>query len=184
MSGSKVAVFLRRFLDDTKGSVAVESIIMLPVLFWALLATYAFTDAFRQASLNVKASYTVGDLLSRETNYITSDYLSTTHDLFDLMTNSRTQSKLRVTVVRWNADKNIYQRDWSKTKGGVAALTNTDVKNLAAKLPDMPHNERVIVVETWGRYRPPFKVGLEEQDLYNFAFTRPRFAPQLLWQDS
>lgn len=183
MSLSRIKNILRQFRDDTRGTIAVESIIMLPVLFWSVMAMYAFSDAYRQASLNVKASYTIGDLLSRETNYITEGYLSTTHDLFDLMTNSRSASKLRVTVVKWNESKKIYQRDWSKTKGGVPELSNNDVKNLASKLPQMPNNERVIVVETWARYYPPFEIGVDEQDLYNFVFTRPRFAPQLVWKD-
>jgi hypothetical protein len=181
---TRFRTFLRSFRDDTRGSVAVESIIVLPLLFWSLMAMYAFFDAYRQASLNVKAAYSIGDLLSRETNYITDDYLGSAHQLFDLMTRSKSASKLRVTVVKWNEDKQIYQRDWSKTKGGVPELTNTDVKNLASKLPAMPNNERVIVVETWARYHPPFNIGINEQDLYNFVFTRPRFAPQLLWKDS
>ncbi|MCM2560772.1 hypothetical protein M8756_03085 [Lutimaribacter sp. EGI FJ00015] len=174
---------LRGFRDDLRGVVAVESIIVLPLLFWALLAMYAFFDAYRQAGLNIKAAYTIGDLLSRETNYVTDDYLDTTHQLFDLMTRSQSNSKLRVTVVKWNESDQRYQRDWSKTRGGIPELTNTDVKNLAEKLPDMPDGERVIVVETWARYAPPFKVGIDEQDLYNFVFTRPRFAPQLVWKD-
>jgi len=183
MPVNRIMTFLRRFRDDTRGTVAVESIIMLPLLFWSVMAMYGFSDAFRQSSLNIKASYTVGDLLSRETNYITDDYLTTTRELFDLMTNSRSRSKVRVSVVRWNEDKKIYQRDWSKTKGGVTPLTQTDVKNLAAKLPKMPNNDRVILVETWARYYPPFNIGIEEQELYNFVFTRPRFAPQLVWKD-
>ncbi len=179
----RIKGFLRGFRDDQRGVVAVESIIVLPLLFWSLMAMYAFFDAYRQASLNVKAAYTIGDLLSRETNYITPEYLDTTHQLFDLMTRSQSASKLRVTVVKWNEKDQKYQRDWSKTKGGVPELTNTDVKNMATKLPKMPDGERVIVVETWARYFPPFEIGIDEQDLYNFVFTRPRFAPQLVWKD-
>lgn len=181
---TRIRQFAQRFRKDDSGTVAVESIIVLPLLFWSLMAMYAFFDAYRQASLNVKAAYTIGDMLSRETNFVTNDYMNTAHNLFDLMTRSNSASKLRVTVVRWDGVNNQYKRDWSKTRGSVPELTNTQVRNLAAKLPVMPHNERVIVVETWARYYPPFNVGIDEQDLYNFVFTRPRFAPQLLWSDS
>lgn len=180
---TRIRIFLERFRRDETGSVAVESIVVLPLLFWSLLAMYAFFDAYRQASMNIKGAYTIGDMLSRETNYITNSYMNTAHNLFDLITRTQTTSQLRVTVVRWDGVNNIYKMDWSKTRGGVAALTNTQVKNMAAKLPTMPHNDRLIVVETWARYKPPFNIGIEEQDLYNFIFTRPRFAPQLLWSD-
>lgn len=180
---TSVKEYLRSFRDDTRGTVAVESIIVLPLLFWSLMAMYAFFDAYRQASLNVKAAFTVGDMLSRETNFVDAAYLQTSQSLFELMTRSYSASKLRVTVVRWDEDNQIYKRDWSKTRGNVPELSNTDVKNMADRLPVMPDNERVIVVETWARYFPPFNIGIEEQDLYNFVFNRPRFAPQLLWTD-
>lgn len=176
--------FLRRFQRDEKGTVAIESIVALPVMFWALMAMYAFFDAYRQASVNVKGAYTVGDMLSRETSFVTNDYMNTAHSLFNLITKPDSATKIRVTVVRYNGTTNKYQLDWSKTRGSVTALTNTQVANLAAKLPVMPHNDRLIVVETWAKYKPPFKVGLEQQDLYNFVFTRPRFTPQLLWSDT
>ncbi|SDN42394.1 hypothetical protein SAMN05216196_101493 [Lutimaribacter pacificus] len=181
---NRLVATLRNFRDDSRGTITVEAVIAAPLVVWMTVACYAFFDGYRQASLNVKAAYTIGDLLSRETNYVTNDYLSSTHELFDLMTRSRSASKLRVTVVRWNESRNRYERDWSKSRGGVPELTSTQVSNMADRLPVMQNNERLIVVETWARFYPPFKVGIEEQDLYNFVFTRPRFAPQLLWKDS
>lgn len=181
---TRIRTHLQRFRRDDSGTVAVESIIVLPILFWSLMAMYAFFDAYRQASMNTKGAYTIGDMLSRETNYVTNSYLNTAHSLFDLITRSQSASKLRVTVVRWDDVNKIYKLDWSKTRGSVPALTNTQVKNMAARLPVMPHNDRLIVVETWARYKPPFNVGIQEQDLYNFVFTRPRFTPQLLWSDT
>lgn len=175
---------LRNFRDDMRGTITVEAVIAAPLMFWMTMFGYAFFDAYRQASLNVKAAYTIGDLLSRETNYVTNDYLSSTHELFDLMTRSQSESKLRVTVVRWSESQDKYLRDWSKSRGGVPTLSSTEVAALAGRLPVMQNNERLIVVETWARFYPPFNVGIEEQDLYNFVFTRPRFAPQLLWKDS
>ena len=117
MSFKRISTFLRGFRDDQRGIVAVESIIVLPLLFWSLMAMYAFFDAYRQAGMNVKAAYTIGDLLSRETNYITPEYLETTHQLFDLMTRSNSESKMRVTVVKWNEDKGSYDHgpiDWDE----------------------------------------------------------------------
>jgi hypothetical protein len=43
----------------------------------------------------------------------------------------------------------------------------------------MPDNESITVVETWTRYIPPFNIGIGERDIYNFIFTRPRYAPNI-----
>ena len=50
------------------------------------------------------------------------------------------------------------------------------------RLPVVPNNERLILVETWADYNPPFNVGINRQYLYNFVFTRPRFAPQVKYE--
>lgn len=175
---------IARFRKDDTGTVAIEGIIVLPLLFWSLLAMYAFFDAYRQAGNNIKAAYTIGDLLSRETNFINAGYLDTTYALFNLMTDSKNKAKMRISVVKWDENQKKYKLDWSRTRGGVTALSNNGVSALKDQLPTMPHNERVILVETWARYHPPFKVGIEEQDFYNLIFTRPRFAPQLLYSEN
>ena len=43
----------------------------------------------------------------------------------------------------------------------------------------------VIMVETETQYVPPFELPvLNEADLfYTYGFTRPRFAPQIVWSD-
>lgn len=179
-----VTAHLRRFARDESAVVAVESIVMLPMLFWGYVAMFTFFDAYRQTSINLKAAYTVSDMISRETQAINPAYMNGAHALLELLTRSPTPARLRVTIARWDDVNKKYRRDWSQTKGGVNALTELQVAALATKLPVMVHNERVIIVETWSTYAPPFRVGLEEQDLYNFVFTRPRFAPQVIWASS
>ncbi|MEZ5674638.1 hypothetical protein SAMN06265173_10388 [Thalassovita litoralis] len=174
---------LRRFRDDTRGTVAIEAVIALPVLFWVFLASFVFFDAYRQHSINVKAAYMVGDMLSRETNAVDTEYLDGMKSLFDYLTKASTQSRIRVTVLQWDEEDEAYTRDWSEVRGGgIAELTNADLQSLSSKLPVMSDNERLILVETWAHYTPPFKVGLAERDMYNFVFTSPRFAPLLRWQ--
>jgi hypothetical protein len=54
---------------------------------------------------------------------------------------------------------------------------------MADKLPTLLDNERVIVVETQTDYDTPFPINefVTDDLFYNFVFTRPRFAPQLVW---
>ncbi len=172
---------LKAFRDDTRGVVAVEVAVMFPILFWALLSSFVFFDAYRQSSINQKAAYTLSDMLSRETE-VNNDFIDGLYGVFGTLTRSWTERKMRVTVIRWDNNNNIFKRDWSVTRGSVTPLSNTSVRNWTHRLPQMPHNERIILVETWSRYTPPFNVGINDQDLQTFVFTRPRFSPTVSWE--
>ncbi len=173
---------LHAFAKDLRGTLTVEAVVMLPLLFWAMLAMLVFFDAYRQTSLNVKAAYTVGDMISREVDPITPAYLDGASLLFAELARSSSATKLRVTVVYYNSTQKRFYRDWSHQRGGVPVLSNADISKMTDRLPTVPNNERLILVETWADYEPPFNVGLKRQDLYNFVFTRPRFAPQVKFQ--
>jgi Flp pilus assembly protein TadG len=172
---------LKGFRDDTSGSVTVEFVLAMPILFWAFMATYVYCDAYRQSSVNLKAAFTVGDLLSRETSAIDDDYIDSMFQLHRLLTRADSDTTLRVTVVRWDEPDGKYYRDWSSARGGILPLTDADMSNLFSRLPVMPNNERVIVVETTNTFVPLFKIGMDSKSLNNFVVTRPRFAPQLAW---
>ena len=179
---SRLSRLVHRFRDDSRGSLTVEAVVILPILFWAMLAMLVFFDGYRQSSLNIKAAYTIGDMLSREVDPIDNAYLNGLYQLQQQLARSANAPKMRVTVARYDGAKKEFRRDWSHQRGGVTALSDNDVRAMTDRLPAMPNNERVILVETWADYEPPFNVGLKRQDLYNFVFTRPRFAPQLVFE--
>ncbi|MEO1732572.1 MAG: pilus assembly protein [Pseudomonadota bacterium] len=182
--GTKILSHWRRFLDDTRGSTSVEFIICMPMLFWAFMAMYTFFDGYRQSAINLKAAYTVGDILSRETQAIDDDFIDSMHDLYQFLTTSGSSTALRVTVIRWDEDDDRYYLDWSEARGGYQALQNSDVLLLEDDLPVMPDQERVILVETSNSWTPLFAgTGLSVTDLDNFVFTSPRFAPQLAFSN-
>lgn len=173
---------LQSFAKDGRGSLTVEAVIMFPILFWAMLSMLVFFDAYRQNSLNVKAAFTIGDMISREVTPINAAYLDGAANLFGELARSTLTPSLRVTVVYYNAAQNRFYRDWSRQRGGVPVLTNADILAMQGRLPVVPDNERLILVETWADYNPPFNVGINRQYLYNFVFTRPRFAPQVKYE--
>ena len=174
---------LRAFLSETRGTVAIEAVIALPVLFWMFMASFVYFDAYRQSSINIKAAYMVGDMLSRETNAIDDDYLDGMKSLFDYLAGTEASSRMRVSVLNWDEEDNEYLLDWSEVRGSVQALTDQDMDAIKSDLPVLSDNERLILVETWSYYTPPFDVGLAKQDMENFVFTSPRFAPLLAWAD-
>lgn len=180
---ARTRLALRHFIEDTRGTAAVETVIMLPILFWAFLATYVYFDAYKQHSLSVKAAYTIGDLVSRETQGLNDSYISTMHELAGFLNKSGEMPDLRISVAMWDQEDDAYKLDWSEARGSATALDEAGINALADKLPVLPDNERIIVVETWTQAKPLFDIGLSAREIYNLSFTSPRFAPQVAWAE-
>lgn len=195
---------LKNFAQNTRGSVAVEVAILMPLLLWALAAMAIFFDVFRTKSSAEKASFTISDALSRETNAITPTFVTNTRALFDDMvgletpaeapdgdagvvdpTVSEDASSMRISVITWNDDESEYELEWSKIRGDeFVAYQSADMAALAGSLPNMADQDTVIVVETHMLYQPTLNVGLGDRDIQTFVFTRPRYAPQLVFNEA
>jgi Flp pilus assembly protein TadG len=182
--------FLRGdFARDEEGMIAIEAMIILPMMFWTFLSLFSIFDSFRAYSINQKAAFTIGDAISRETQPIDDDYLTGMWQMFDYLAQTRLPSALRVTALQYDEGQSRFEVDWSQSRGWATGLGNNDINNNAAttqewkdKLPIIPDGERIMLVETWDRYDPPFATGLEMQEIRNFVFTRPRYAPRVCWQ--
>ena len=172
-----------RFVAGERGSVTVEFVIMKPLIFWAFMALFVFFDGYRQSSINLKAAYTISDILSRETDVVDDEYIDTMQSLFKFLTRDGSEASLRVSVVRWDNNDERYYVDWSQVRdwSGETAWTDGSISQIESRLPVMAHMQRAILVETRNTYSPIFKVGLGEQELKNFVFSSPRFAPQVVW---
>lgn len=173
--------FLERFSRDEKGAVSVEFVLMFPMLFWVIMACYTFFDGYRQSSANLKAAFTISDLVSRETAGIDETYIDSMQRLLDIMTRNRTETRVRISVIRFDEEDDRYYVDWSRVRGFNNELTNATVGSIAERLPTMPDEERVILIETSNTYVPPFRVGIDDIEMNNFVFTRPRFTNQVAW---
>ena len=175
---------LQAFRQNNSGSVTVEFVIYVPLLLWTFAAIYTFFDAFRQESVNLKATYTISDLISRETDYINNTYLDSMYTMAGLLIRSDSNLAMRISVVRWDEEDARYYVDWSKVRGtGFDEWTDDDIHEVKDDLPTMPDQERVILVETTNTVEPAFQVGIPTMDIENFVFTRPRFAPQVVFVD-
>ncbi|MEM7520035.1 MAG: hypothetical protein AAF307_03270 [Pseudomonadota bacterium] len=175
---SRLANFARR--ED--GTLALEAMIVLPAMFWAFLAIFSIFETVRTYDLAQKAAFTIGDAISRETAPLDNNYMIGMHALYEYLSQTQGQSAIRVSSLRWDAGNNRFYSDWSRTQGNAAQLTSEDVRSWSTRLPVMPDNERVMLVETWSNYDPPFDTGLGQREIRNFVFTRPRFAPRVCWE--
>ena len=174
---------LKGFAKDVSGSIAVEAVVMLPVMLWVFLASFVYFDAFRQSTVNLKAANTIGDMLSRETAAVTDEYVSSMHSLMTFLTKREADPSLRISVAMWEEEDDMYHLDWSEGRGNRPAMTESQLNAIRDTLPILPDNERIILVETWSTYKPAFNVGMKQEELYNRIFTSPRFAPQVAWAD-
>lgn len=172
---------LDRFRRDETASVTVEAVIMLPILFWVFIICYVFFDAFRAQSLNVKASYTISDALSRETDYITPEYVSFLYELQGVLTDAPGERRMRLSVISYDKASNQHVVRWSEARGGAVRLPQGP-RPLMAAIPIMADQDITIMFEGWVTYHPPFAMSrLGDLTFYDVLTTRPRFAPKLCW---
>ncbi|TMV08035.1 pilus assembly protein [Ruegeria sediminis] len=171
---------LKNFRSDESGSILVEALLALPVLLWAIAATFTYFDGFRQSASNLKAAFTVSDLISRETRTITETYLDSMHELMELMVDNGTQMNVRISLIAFDEDDDRHYVRWSGIRGFDEEWTDDNIHLIRDKLPPMPNADTLILVETSNTYVPFFNVGLGNNITFdNFVFTRPRFTNEI-----
>ena len=161
------------------GTFSVEAVLMFPLLVWAFVAMFVFFEGLRESNINLKATYTVSDLLSRETELIDQEYLQGMNDVYAWLSRSPNDVNLRVTVVRYDQSSDSHITVWSRGVGK-PDLTQEQVNEyISPQVPIMADADSAIVVETWTTYTPVMDIGLTESDIYNVVVTAPRFSEQL-----
>ena len=176
--------WLKRFRNDEAGSVMVEAVICMPLVFWTLAATYEFFEVHRYASARDKASYTIADMISREMQPVTPVYMDNAKTVFDMVSNDTGDNQLRVTIVKYDVEEDEYTVKWSEVRGdgGMLPLEDADAEAQRDRLPLMNDGEEVIVIDAASLYAPFFRLGVIDPTLIESrVLTSPRFAPQIVW---
>jgi len=182
---ARMARYLRRLRTDERGTVAVEMMVIAPALMLGLMFSYEAYGLFREQSLREKATYTVADILSRETAVVDDRYIDNVKRVFDLMSGTDS-AQLRISAVRYRKDshRDIDEFDlrWSEVRGtgSLTALTDADVRRAHETFPVMDDGAEIIFVESRGRYAPLVSTGyFSGSPLDTQMFVIPRFAPQI-----
>lgn len=184
---SRVPSLLRRFLKDKSGVVTVEMVITMPLLIWALAATYDYFEIHRHRAVREKATYTVADMFSREQAPVTAEYIDGARDLFNTMTNDDDPVQIRVSVVTYDEDDDEYRVVWSRIggAGALSPLSDEDVQSGDVPLPRMIDGQQIVIVNSLSTYNPSFNVGLSSNmRVETSQFMNLRFAPQLCFEDT
>lgn len=171
---------LRRFRRDDDGSIAIETMLILPILIWCYLGVFVFFDAYRAQSINIRAANTIADALSRETGYINDTFIDSLYTLQRFVANTSEASGLRITVFLYRGDEEDYIVRWSQGRN-MPPMTTAQLADMSGSLPALPDDTVAILVESTVQYSPTYDVGLSDFEFYERAIAPPRFAGQLCW---
>ncbi len=162
----------RRFSRNERAAVALETVLMTPMLVWVYVGTFVFFDAYRIYNTSVKTSYMVADMLSRETNWIYPEDIQGMADVVTTIIRGTNDVEMRATQI--GMVNGNYSVDWSWGVNGAARLFDASLDAVSDQLPVMADGERVILVETFVDYEAPFNAGLTVTRFDNFSLARPR----------
>jgi len=160
---------------DESGSVAVETVLMVPLLAWAMLATLTYFDAYRNEAISYKAGLVLADAISREADTLNDDYIDGLYGLHKFLMLKDKTPDLRITSFRYRESYDDYRRVWSESRGSKPALTNATLNALRDRLPTMSNGERALLIETWSDYSAPYAVGLGDFGMATYNVISPRF---------
>lgn len=167
----------RKFARDENAAVALETVLMTPILIWAYVASFVFFDAYRVYNTSVKTTYMVADMLSRQTSMVYGHDIQGMANVAHTIVRGASQMQMRVSQIS-NVAGN-YNVDWSHAVNGAAQLFNAGIDDIEDQLPIMGLGETIILVETRVVYEMPFNVGLTVAEFENFTLSRPRYAGQV-----
>lgn len=191
----------RRFLRRDEGTVSVETIIVMPLLLWTFVALAVFWDAFRADTIALRATHTLGDLVSRETDCLDQEYLDGLRRVFDTLAAAGRPggvgrdgpSAIRVSWVREritnvvtvengpdevDTETELQESHVSGTIDPAAGLA--DVADL---VPTLAPGDQMIIVQTSVPWAPILDVGVGAREFESAATTRHRFNEIVCWED-
>lgn len=173
---------LRRFRRSERGALSVETVIMFPILLWAYGAMFVYWDIYKTLNMNLKATYTIADLISREPDPMTPAYIDGASGIYRYLLRSQDDGDIRVTVVSMDSDAvtgaPFLKFEWSYGTAGLPS--RTDLTGIIGEIPIMALGDNLIIVESSVPWDPPMLFGLEPRQITNRVFTSPRFVPQVL----
>jgi hypothetical protein len=75
-------------------------VVIFPLLVWAYTAMFVFWDAFKTQNINLKATYTIADMISREQEEICDDYIEGARSIYAFLNAGDANHQVRVTNVQ------------------------------------------------------------------------------------
>jgi hypothetical protein len=87
-------------------------------------------------------------------------------------------TRIRVSVIAYDADEDKHNVVWSRAKGGGSEYDDQPISVIglnANDIPIMPNEEILLVIQTEVDYEPRFSIGFGAFTFANTTYTRPRW---------
>ncbi len=187
---NRIIHLARRFRDDERGSMAIELLLVVPILLWVFLSTFVYFDVYRVETNSVRATITLAEMFSRE-GVVDNTFIDNAQEVLRELTFEEDDPDLRVTVYRQRADGQ-FRTVWSRNRGMDGGnLTNAHINAIgqSGRLPPMDEFDHAVFIETRTEYDAPFNIGLgpfvvtnlEDLTFTNDMVIRPR-GPRLCFE--
>lgn len=164
---------------DKRGAVAIEFALVTPLLLVILLGAVTMFDLYRAAQNADKATFTIGDIISRQTVMKTAT-MTSMHNLLTHSVGGSQQSAIRVSSIAKTSGSLVLQ--WSKTAGQSAAINGAPIPYRI--VPNIAEGDSVVLTETFVPRRAIFAgFGISAFNARTEAAHRPRFVSSIVWQD-
>ncbi len=173
---------LTKFRRDRSGATTVEFMITMPMVIFWLAGSFTFFDAYSESTRALKATYTVADILSRQTE-VDDEYIDDMNLLFtDFMRGSTNDVWIRVSSIEKIDD--ALTIDWSTATGLHNSLTTIE-QSLEDLIPSIVNDESIILVESYSPFVPFLDyIGIQSRTYTNKVVVTPRFTSQLANTDA
>ncbi|WEK03238.1 MAG: pilus assembly protein [Candidatus Devosia phytovorans] len=168
---------LKSFLADRRGVSAVEFALLAPVMLVLLISSVTVFDLFRTAQSAEKGTFTVGDMLSRQTS-ISETQLKNMVTFIGHTVDFEGEARIRVSSI--SNIKGKLTSDWTKSVGNSAI----EVPALSMEgIPDIAVGDSVLVTEVYVPHSSFLPIaGLDQMIYSNRAVHRPRFVGRVAFQ--
>lgn len=162
---------------DEDGATTVEFLFVMPLIVFWFAGTFTFFDAYSEWTRSVKATYTVADVMSRQSE-MAPNYANDMNSLFaSIMGENTNDTYVRISSIERKND--VLQVDWSCASGLHKGLeSNSEIPT--ELIPNILNDEAVILVESYMEF-VPFQdyIGLEARTLAKKVVISPRFTSKL-----
>jgi hypothetical protein len=177
-----VPVSLKNFLFQEDGVVSIEAAVMLPLMGVATIAGFSYYDTYRREAQLTRATFVVADIIARadDSEVIGPLDFEGLQDLFEFITNSEGQSRLRFTQVRRVGDDIVISESVAGVPDtyatdGTPPMTPEQIQAYRGQIPRIEDGDYLVLVESFTMHDPVFAVGLVEREFPRFVPTPARY---------
>lgn len=170
---------LRRFRDDTRGSVMMELIFAALLTNMVLAAFYVWWDAYQAQARVEKTAYTISDLISRQrATQLSRPLLDGMERTAEFLLMDDQNARLRISHVfrRTGAADSLSSYEiWSYSPCGAMPPITQDPDFRASSIPLLAVGSAIVIVELVVPFEPEYAIGISPTTFTRRVMAMPRF---------